>query len=141
MSRSRSTHRAPRGGIVPIRCEAVALAVLALGAPYGHDIIGITLDAERCGRTIHVVTGTVDPEALFRVIDLCLIDSMPDAHGLVLASSRPGGDLEAADRHRWINAAAQCDDAGVELVEWFVLGRAITRPRELAGAPPRWNPW
>ena len=141
MSRSRSTHRAPRGGIDPIRCEADALAVLALGAPYGHDIIGITLDAERCGRTIHVVTGTVDPEALFRVIDLCLIDSMPDAHGLVLASSRPGGDLEAADRHRWIDAAAQCDDAGVELVEWFVLGRTITRPRELAGAPPRWNPW
>lgn len=141
MSRSRSTHRVPRGGIDPIRCEADALAVLALGAPYGHDIIGITLDAERCGRTIHVVTGTVDPEALFRVIDLCLIDSMPDAHGLVLASSRPGGGLEAADRHRWIEAAAQCDDAGVELVEWFVLGRAITRPRELAGAPPRWNPW
>ena len=75
------------------------------------------------------------------VVDLCLIDSMPHTYGLVLASSRPCGGPEAADRRRWIDAAVQCDDAGVELVEWFVLGRTITRPRELAGHPPRWNPW
>lgn len=141
MSHSRSAHRVPRGGIDPIRCEADALAVLVLGAPYGHDIIGITLDTERRGHTIHVVTGTTDPDALFGVIDLCLADSRPDAHGLVLASSRPRGGLVATDRQRWVEAAAQCDDAGVELVEWFVLGDAVTRPRELAGDPPRWNPW
>lgn len=138
MSRSRSTHRVPRGGIDPIRCEADALAVLALGAPYDNDIIGITLDADRRGQTIHIVTGVTDPEAIFRVIDLCLVDSMPRAEGLVLASSRPSGSLEAADRYRWVEAAAQCDDSGVELIEWFVLGCSIARPRELAGDPPRW---
>jgi hypothetical protein len=138
MSRPYSSHRTPRSGIDPIRSEADALAVLALGAPYGHDIIGVGLDAERRGRTIHVVTGATDPEAIFRVIDLCLADPLAEVDGLVLASSRPGGGLEDADRFRWIEASMQCDDAGVELVEWFVLGRVISLPRELTGDPPRW---
>ncbi|HSM65118.1 MAG TPA: hypothetical protein VK860_02315 [Ilumatobacteraceae bacterium] len=138
---SRSTSRPPRGGVDPIRTEADALAVLALAAPYGHDTVGVVLDDERRGHTIHVVTGTTDPDAVFRVIDLCLGATLPDAYGLLLASARPGGGVVPADRLRWVEAAMQCDDAGVELVEWFVFGSGIGYPRELAGDPPRWNPW
>lgn len=137
----RSAHRAPRGGLDPIRTEADALAVLALGAPYGEDTIGIALDDDRCGHTIHIVSGTTDPDSLFRVIDLCLAATQPDAHALLLASCRPGRGAEPPDRFRWTEAATQCDDAGVELVEWFVFGRGLELPRELAGDPPRWNPW
>ncbi len=32
------------------------------------------------------------------------------------------------DPERWIEADLQCDDAGVELVEWFVIGRHIVCP-------------
>lgn len=39
MSRNRPFHPVPRGGIDPIRSREDALAVLTLGAPYGHDTV------------------------------------------------------------------------------------------------------
>ena len=134
-----TSRRVPRGFIDPIEYRADALAVLALAAPFGHDTVAILLDAERRGIGIVVVTGTLDPDALFRVIDLCIQARYPDLAGLVLATSRPDGDMKAADRERWIEAARQCDDDGIELVEWFVIGEHIACPRDLAGEPPRWR--
>jgi hypothetical protein len=131
--------RIPRGFIDPIQSRADALAVLSLAAPFGHDTVAILLDAQRRGIGIVVVTGTLDPDALFRVIDLSIQARYPDLAGLVLASSRPGGDMQATDRERWIEAAMQCDDGGIELVEWFVIGEHIACPRDLAGEPPRWT--
>jgi hypothetical protein len=138
MSHTRSTHHVPRGGIDPIRGESDALAVLALLAPFGHDTIALVLDAERRGHTAFMVTGTTDPDALFTVIELCCAASTVDARGLILASCRPGGGLDPSDPARWVDATQQCRVAGVELIEWFVLGGAIERPRELVGDPPRW---
>jgi DNA repair protein RadC len=139
MSRSCSNHRIPRGFIDPIKSRSDALAVLSLAAPFGDDTVAILLDPERRGVGILVVTGTTDPDAIFRVIDVCVHAQYTDVAGIILATSRPGGDLQPVDRNRWIEAAMQCDDAGVELVEWFIIGRRITCPRELAGDPPRWD--
>lgn len=139
MSRSCSTHRIPRGFIDPIESRADALAVLSLTAPFGNDTVAILLDPERRGVGILVVTATTDPDAIFRVIDVCVHARYTDIGGLILATSRPDGDMQPVDRDRWIEAAMQCDDAGVELVEWFVIGRHITCPRELAGEPARWG--
>jgi len=83
MSRNRSYQPVPRGGIGPIECAHDALAVLGLGAPYGHDTIVILLDADRCGCSVMVVTNTFDTDALFRVIDepeRCAVSGF-NAHG------------------------------------------------------------
>jgi hypothetical protein len=142
MSRNRKFHPVPRGGIDPIRSADDALAVLALAAPYGHDTIVILLDADRCGSSIMVVTDTVDHDALFGVIDVCVAATA--AHGapieaMIVASSRPDGDVEPDDVHRWLEAADLCRSGGVELIEWFVLGRSGPQcPRELFGEPERW---
>ncbi len=144
MSRNRKFHPVPRGGIDPIRSADDALAVLALAAPYGHDTIVILLDADRCGCSVMVVTDTVDRDALFGVIDVCV--SATAAHGapieaMIVASSRPDGDVEPDDVHRWLEASDQCRTRGLELVEWFVLGRSgPRRPREMFGEPERWTP-
>ncbi len=141
MSRKRPFHPVPRGGIDPIRSAEDALAVLALAAPYGHDTIVILLDADRRGTSVMVVTDTVDPGALFGVIDACVAAASPDTPiaAMVVASSRPDGDLEPDDVHRWLEASDQCRAGGLELVEWFVLGRSgPKRPRELFGDPERW---
>jgi DNA repair protein RadC len=139
MSRSHSTHRIPRGFIDPIESRADALAVLTLAAPFGHDTIAILLDSGSCGVAIFVVTGTTDPDAMFEIIDVCTHARNTEVSGLILATSRPGGDIQPVDRDRWIEAAMQCDAGGVELVEWFVIGRHITCPRELAGDAHRWH--
>ena len=139
MSRSCSTRRIPRGYIDPIESRADALAVLSLAAPFGHDTVAILLDTERRGIGIVVVTGTTDPDAIFGVIDVCVHSQYRDIGGLILATGRPGGDMQAADRDRWIEATMHCDDGGIELVEWFIIGEHIACPRDLAGEPPRWR--
>lgn len=139
MSRSCSTHRIPRGFIDPIESRADALAVFSLAAPFGDDTLAILLDSERRGVGILMITGTTDADAIFRVVDLCLHAQYTDVSGLILATSRPDGDMQPVDRDRWIEIAMQCDDAGIELVEWFIIGAHITCPRELAGDPPRWS--
>lgn len=142
MSRNRKSHPVPRGGIDPIRSADDALAVLALAAPYGHDTIVIPLDADRRSSSIMVVTDTVDHDALFGVIDVCVAATA--AHGapieaMIVASSRPDGDVEADDVHRWLEAGDLCRSGGIELIEWFVLGRSGAQcPRELFGEPERW---
>jgi H2-forming N5,N10-methylenetetrahydromethanopterin dehydrogenase-like enzyme len=130
--------RVPRGGPDPIRSADDALAIVALAAPFGHDTVALLLDDDRRGRAIVVVHGTVEPDALFHTIDLCLHRHDVDLGALVLATSRPGGWTVPDDVDRWVEASLQCDDAGVELLEWFVIGLDITCPRELAGDPPRW---
>ena len=150
MSRNPSFHAVPRGGIDPIQSAADALAVLALGAPYGDDTIVILLDADRCGTSVMVVTDTIGPDALFRVIDCCIgvsaqYSGAPKKPGavfdaVILASSRPDGDAEPDDVHRWLEASDQCRAGGLKLVEWFVLGRSgPTCPRQLVGEPERWT--
>jgi hypothetical protein len=132
----------PRGGIDPIRSADDALAVLALAAPFGHDTIVILLDEDRCGSSIMIVSGTVDPDALFDVIDACLrATARPDNPftALIVASSRPDGDVDDDDAHRWLEASDQCRAGGLELIEWFVIGRSgPRRPREIFGEPERW---
>lgn len=144
MSRNRNVRPVPRGGIDPIRSADDALAVLALAAPFGHDTILILLDAERCGSSIMIVTDTVDPDALFDVIDVCLAATAANGApiaAVIVASSRPDGDVEPDDVHRWLEAGDQCRSGGIELIEWFVLGRSGPQcPRELFGEPDRWAP-
>jgi hypothetical protein len=142
MSRNRTFHPVPRGGIDPIRSADDALAVLALAAPYGHDTIVILLDAEHRGSSIMIVTDTTDPDALFAVIDVCVSAAAADdvpIEAMIVASSRPGGDVEADDVHRWLEAGDLCRSGGLELIEWFVLGRSGPQcPREMFGEPERW---
>lgn len=141
MSPNRSFHRVPRGGVDPIRCAEDALAVLALTAPYGNDTIAMLLDTRRCGSSIIIVNDTLDPDAMFTVIDTCVEVTVDrdDIDGLILATSRPGRGVEPDDVHRWLEASDQCQAGGLVLVEWFVIGASIRCPRELLGEPARWT--
>lgn len=141
MSRNRPFHPVPRGGIDPIRCADDALAVLALGAPYGHDTAILLLDRRRRGCSVMVVTDTIEADAIFDVIAICVEATRrhPEIAAVILASSRPDGDARPDDVHRWLEASDQCRAGGLELIEWFVLGRSGPQsPRESFGEPARW---
>ena len=141
MSRNRRFHPVPRGGIDPIRSAEDALAVLALAAPYGHDTIVIALDADRRGSSVTIVTDTVDPDALFDVISIFVASAASEQaiQALIVASSRPDGDVGHDDVHRWLEASDLSRAGGLELIEWFVLGRSGPRcPREMFGESARW---
>jgi hypothetical protein len=47
-------------------------------------------------------------------------------------------DILDGDVDRWLEMSDIASLAGIELIEWFVVGRTISCPRDRLGEPPRW---
>jgi hypothetical protein len=142
-------HRAPRAGVDPIVDAGGALDVvqLAMSSPPTEETIVVVLDEDHRGRTVVVVDGTNDDDAVLEVVErvAASMAGAPDGPGaMVVASIRIGRGPSAADGDRWLEASDLAEDAGVELLEWFVVqadGDAIvaTCPRDLLAEAPRWR--
>ena len=106
MSMFCTTHGLPRAGLDPIDSSPAALAVveLALHRPLVHQTIALVLEADRRGRTVLVVDGTDEPDAVLDVVER-VVDSIA-ATGrtgcLVVATARPGGGPVEGDDDRWL---------------------------------------
>jgi len=141
------TRRLPRAGVDPIADEATALALLHVAAaqPRRHETIFVLLDDARRGIGLVVVSDTTDADAVVDVAERILDPAVHGGRvaGAIVASVRPRPCARAAadmldDAQRWLDLDDVADIAGVELVEWFVLGDGVSRPRELVSEPPRW---
>ena len=137
--------RLPRAGIDPIDDAATAFAMLSLAVhhPLRHETIVVLLDDARRGRSIVVVSGTVEPDSVVEVVELLTgSPSCDEIGGIVVATVRPDPASSPAntdaDIDRWLEMSHIAADAGVELLEWFVIGRTISCPRDRLGEPPRW---
>ncbi|MET0460568.1 MAG: hypothetical protein ABW122_09275 [Ilumatobacteraceae bacterium] len=144
-----SAHQPPRAGLDPVDTAAAALAVvqLAMHRPIRSETIALVLGDDHRGRSIVVVDGTDDPDAVVAVVER-LADTIAVSGrdgALVVASIRPGRGLVPGDVDRWLEASDIADDAGVDLLEWFVVDGEVGAgtawcPRDLLGEPPRWPP-
>ena len=146
MSRFCGAHRTfPRAGVDPIDDAVTALSVirLAVHRPPIAETVALVLDSERRGRTVVVVDGTDEPDAVLDVVEHLAesIAETGDGGALVIATVRPGGHPLEADEDRWLEASDLAEALGVELLEWFVLdGNGGTwSPRDLIAEPPRWG--
>jgi len=138
-----TSRRTPRALIDPIDNAADALAVIAAATqnPLQAETIAFALDDGGYGSVITVVSNTDDPDCLVPIVEvLCDAASVdPFLSGLVVATIRPHGATEPGDIDRWLEASSVADIAGIELIEWFVIGPAgIECPRDLLGEPERW---
>ena len=135
-------HRLPRAGVDPIESpyDALRIFTFAMTAPPCNEIIVVTLDAERRGRNLLVANETIEPDTFVGVIDSIAAISAgdPHVHGLIVATVRPSGGVDYDDLDRWDEADELCEAAGIDLIEWFVLGSTISCPRELCGTGARW---
>ena len=142
-------HRVPRAGLDVIDAAEPALAVvrLAMSLPPAAETVALILDAERRGRSVVVVDGTVDPDAVVEVVER-LADAIAvagESGALVVATVRPGGALLPDDGDRWMEASQLAELVGVDFLEWFVVGDdgrgtlTISCPRDLLAEPPRWS--
>ena len=134
--------RMPRAGLDPIRDPTTALSTIsiAMHRPLRPETILLLLDETRCGRTIVVVTGTVDPDSSIEIVEF-VTQGVGSEHlgALVVASIRPDGGIPSeADIDRWLEMSEIASLAGVELLEWFVIDRTVSCPRDRLGEPPRW---
>lgn len=136
-----TVRRLPRAGIDPIDHPDTALAALALavGRPLRSETVLLLLDEARCGRAIVTVSGTAEPDQVVEVVE-CIAQGNGSEHlgAIVVASVRPVGGDDPGDVDRWLEMSDIAESAGVELLEWFVIGRTISCPRDRLGAAPRW---
>jgi hypothetical protein len=106
----------------------------------------VLLDHERRGVAVAVVTNTFKLDDVLGVVECLAADS---AHGgrvgaMIVATvrqDRTGGDSTEPDLtniDRWLEMSELTEQAGVELLEWFVIGHRVTCPRDQLGEPPRW---
>ena len=149
MSKFCGAHRAPRAGVDPIVDAECALDVIALAmsSPPTEETIVMVLDEDHRGRTIVIVDGTTDDDAVLEVVER-VTASMADAPtgpgAVVVASIRVERGLGPADGDRWLEASDLAEAGGVELLEWFVIrtdddGFVASCPRDLLAEPPRWR--
>ena len=137
-----AVRRLPRAGIDRIDHPDIALATIAMAIsrPHRSETILLLLDEARSGRAIVVVSGTTEPDQVIEVVE-CVTQGEGCEHigAIVIASARPDGDDEhPGDVDRWLEMSEIASLAGIELLEWFVIGRTISCPRDRLGETPRW---
>jgi len=144
-------HRLPRAGVDAIDCAETALLTLAMAIqqPLRAETVTLLLDDQRRGIAVAVVSGTHRPDDVVEVVE-CFTRS--SAHGgrvgsIVVASVRPTDDFDIdehdddcgdSDVDRWLEMSDIAEQAGVELLEWFVIDGNVRCPRDRLGEPPRW---
>ena len=135
------SHRLPRARVDVIDDATVrSLITSVLACPCEPEIVIVLLDDERRGFSIVDVVGADHPDAIRDVAELVVYAATPSGPAsVVLASIRPGEEVDLDDVERWIDIDDRLASAGVELLEWYVFGRDITLPREILGEPSRWE--
>jgi len=137
------SRRMPRARIDPITdaVDAFALIRRVLAIPPRPETIVVVLDDAHRGLGIMSVSGTCDPDHVLTVVECVARPDLFDGDGaaLIVASARPGGGPVGDDVDRWFEMCDLSEAVGLELVEWFVVGRSVSCPRDLVGAPPRWR--
>lgn len=151
MSKFCGSHRVPRGGVDRVTGAADALSVihLSMSTPARPETVVMLLDPEHRGRSIVLVDGTVDDDAVVQVVETiaAAIAGADGAGGaLVVATVRVGRGPDPGDADRWLDASETAEAVGVELLEWFVIqaggpgtGTVAWCPRDLLAEPPRWS--
>ena len=120
--------------------DALAVIAAALHVPERFETIALLVDDDRRGRTVVVVDGTRDADAVIEVVE-CMCEALADVGGggLVVASARPRVGLVPGDTDRWLEASDIAEERGCTLIDWFVVtDRVACRVPDLLAEPPRW---
>ena len=135
--------RVPRAriDIIASADDALTLVRAVLADPGRHETIVVVLDDAHRGLGVVSVSDTDDDGSVVAVVECIARPDLfsGDGGALVVASVRPGGTVTGDDIDRWFEICDLAEGAGLELIEWFVVGRSISCPRDLVGAPPRWR--
>ena len=68
------------------------------------------------------------------------VSSLPNAHGVVIISTRTTTPIQPHDSTLLIHTTVACRSAGFELIDWVVVGSGgLYCPRSLTDAPDPWS--
>ena len=117
MARSCSSHRRPAEA--PVRTPEAALTAVILATDGGRSqcvVVGL-LDADHVPVALVVVDGA-ETAGTSTVLDVVLEGTRPFVASLFVAATGPSPALP--DQALFAAVERQCEDAGVEFLEWFV---------------------
>jgi len=144
--RCRASRRRGRPAPEPLRGPEDALEVILASAsqPPRPETICLLLDHAHRGGTVVVVEGAAtdaDLEALAGLL-LCAAGQGGGPAAVVLATVRPGCShlASAPDERCWFGLRERFDEAGVELLDWFILaGGVATSVAETTDSRWQWQ--
>ena len=139
-------HRLPRAGVDAIDCAETALLTLAMAIqqPLRAETVTLLLDDQRRGHRRRRRVGHAPARRRARGRRVLHAQRRPRRPGRAASSSPACGPSRttrpttATDVDRWLEMSDIAEQAGVELIEWFVIGGDVTCPRDRLGEPPRW---
>ena len=119
---------------------ALALIDALTSEPPIYETLVVLLDHQQRGTAVWRLDNTVDNDSVLHTADHVIEVTHQTDHvgGVIIASVRPESSDELDDVDRWLTIDDQLGLVGIELVEWFVIGRSVSRPRALLGEPERW---
>lgn len=136
----------------PITKEAVrtaddAIRTLLLATDEGHSecVVLACVDVDRLPLTLFVFDGRSnlddDLEAALEAVLAAAASVDSPLCAVFLGSSRPGREQgpAAVDERRWVRMFETCADAGVELLDWFLVNNgAVCSVAESLRPGPGW---
>lgn len=138
MQLSSSILDVPRPLIDPITSLLDALSVISLSLrrPRHNDTVVLALDTHLRG--LHLFRShSMSSTALHHIIGQCSVVS--GIHGVVIASIRTSSPCRTTDQQFVFTAQHTLSAAGLELIDWVVIGAGgLYCPRTLSGIPDPW---
>ena len=128
----------PRPLIDPITSliEALSVVSLALTRPRRNSTTVLVLDNQRRG--IHLFrTTSLSKQSLHRIVHEC--SQVPFVDGIFIASVRTTSPVSPCDIETLTNSVCTLSAAGIQLVDWAVVGAGgLYCPRTLMNLPDPW---
>ena len=128
-----------------MRSPRLQLVDLAISRPLRPETVVLLADDAHLGHTCFIVSGTSCVDDVLDVAALVaeVAERSPAVHAVVLATVRPAepiGVSERSDLDRGLELLELFEDAGVELLDWFVIGpEGSSSLREQTGLPLLWR--
>jgi len=141
--RRRPSNRIPRTARQSLRGPRDALDVITLAASGRAETICLLLDHAHRGITVVIIEGSGPDDDLVGLGDL-LVRAATETGAVgavVLATARPGRSHlpDAGDERRWFDLRIRFEEAGVDLLDWFVLSGGLASSLcELTDSRWRW---
>jgi hypothetical protein len=131
----------PRAHRDPINSATQALSVfsLAITRPLRPETLVLMMSHDHRGVGLIALNNGGDLRSLIdHIVGKCAAENT--ARAVAIASVRPHLHSQFHSAIEWTKANEICQRAGVQLVDWFIIGRhGVNRPRIVAHEPDAWH--
>ncbi len=119
--------------------QALSIFSLAIARPLRPETLVLMMSDDHRGIGLIAMNTGDDLRSLIdHIVGKCAAEN--SATAVAIASVRPQLQSQLHCAIEWTKASEICQRAGVQLVDWFIVGRSgVNRPRISANEPDAWQ--